>query len=117
MRKQLRRAQTQGRAHNDIAICIGLNALVAVAELRVVENLLRAFEQKAGLVADLRKCQAEWESDRRISSFSLGTHDISDRCINRPYDTPPNIRFLRVNSSNWTARRGFEPNKVRLLGK
>jgi PAS domain S-box-containing protein len=37
------------------------------------------YQTAAGLVADLIKCQAEWESHRRISSFSLGAHDISDR--------------------------------------
>jgi len=37
------------------------------------------YQTAAGLVADLRKCLTEWESHKRISSFSLGTHDISDR--------------------------------------
>src|SRR6202043_1813703 len=31
--------------------------------------------------ADLRKCLTEWESCRRISSFSLGANDISDRLL------------------------------------
>src|SRR6201984_2664215 len=37
------------------------------------------YQTAAGLVADPRKCLTEWESHKRISSFSLGTHDISDR--------------------------------------
>jgi PAS domain S-box-containing protein len=37
------------------------------------------YQTAAGLVADLRKCLTEWESHKRISSFALGTHDISDR--------------------------------------
>jgi PAS domain S-box-containing protein len=37
------------------------------------------YQTAAGLVADLRKCLTEWESDKCISSFSLGQHDISDR--------------------------------------
>jgi serine/threonine protein kinase len=37
------------------------------------------YQTAAGLVADLRKCLTEWQSHKRISSFSLGRHDISDR--------------------------------------
>ncbi|HXM30507.1 MAG TPA: AAA family ATPase [Chthoniobacterales bacterium] len=37
------------------------------------------YQTVAGLVTDLRKCLTEWDSHKRISSFSLGTHDISDR--------------------------------------
>src|SRR4030088_751835 len=37
------------------------------------------YQTAAGLVTDLRKCLTEWESHKRISSFCLGTHDISDR--------------------------------------
>jgi len=37
------------------------------------------YQTATGLVADLRKCLTEWESDKCISSFSLGKHDISDR--------------------------------------
>jgi PAS domain S-box-containing protein len=37
------------------------------------------YQTAAGLVTDLRKCLTEWESHKRISSFSIGTHDISDR--------------------------------------
>src|SRR4029077_4161574 len=39
------------------------------------------YQTAAGLVADLRKCLTEWESRRRISSFFLGAHDISDRLL------------------------------------
>ncbi len=39
------------------------------------------YQTAAGLTADLRKCLTEWESSRRISSFSLGAHDISDRLL------------------------------------
>ena len=39
------------------------------------------YQTAAGLMADLRKCLTEWESSRRISSFSLGAHDISDRLL------------------------------------
>ena len=39
------------------------------------------YQTAAGLVADLSKCLVEWESRGRISSFSLGQHDISDRLL------------------------------------
>jgi PAS domain S-box-containing protein len=39
------------------------------------------YQTAAGLTADLRKCLTEWESCRRISSFSLGANDISDRLL------------------------------------
>ncbi len=39
------------------------------------------YQTAAGLTADLRQCLTEWESCRRISSFSLGANDISDRLL------------------------------------
>jgi PAS domain S-box-containing protein len=39
------------------------------------------YQTAAGLTADLKECLTEWESSRRISSFSLGAHDISDRLL------------------------------------
>ena len=39
------------------------------------------YQTAAGLLADLRRCLAEWESRRQISSFSLGEHDISNRLL------------------------------------
>jgi predicted ATPase/signal transduction histidine kinase len=39
------------------------------------------YQTADGLLADLRKCLTEWESQRRIGSFSLGTHDIADRLL------------------------------------
>jgi predicted ATPase/signal transduction histidine kinase len=39
------------------------------------------YQTAAGLIADLKQCLAEWESRGRISSFSLGTRDISDRLL------------------------------------
>src|SRR6516162_1313200 len=37
------------------------------------------YQTATGLMADLGKCLDEWESYKRIRSFSLGAHDISDR--------------------------------------
>src|SRR6516225_6604622 len=39
------------------------------------------YQTAAGLVADLKKCLGQLESHRHIGSFSLGTHDISDRLL------------------------------------
>ena len=39
------------------------------------------YQTAAGLVADLKKCLGQLESHRHICSFSLGTHDISDRLL------------------------------------
>ena len=39
------------------------------------------YQTAGGLVADLKKCLGQLESHRHICSFSLGTHDISDRLL------------------------------------
>ena len=39
------------------------------------------YQTAAGLLADLRKCLTEWESQRRIGSFTLGAHDIAGRLL------------------------------------
>src|SRR6267378_5101356 len=37
------------------------------------------YQTATGVEADLRRCLAEWKKLGRIASFSLGTHDASDR--------------------------------------
>ena len=37
------------------------------------------YQTAAGVVADLRRCQAEWEAGGRIEPFALGARDVSDR--------------------------------------
>jgi PAS domain S-box-containing protein len=39
------------------------------------------YQTAAGLLADLKKCLTEWESQRRIGSFTLGAHDIAGRLL------------------------------------
>jgi serine/threonine protein kinase len=39
------------------------------------------YQTAAGVEADLRRCLAEWESRRRIDTFSLGSHDTPDRLL------------------------------------
>ena len=37
------------------------------------------YQTAAGVESDLRRCLGEWEKLGRVNSFSIGTHDVSDR--------------------------------------
>src|SRR6266852_1189132 len=37
------------------------------------------YQTAAGVESDVRRCLAEWETQRRIDEFPLGEHDIPDR--------------------------------------
>jgi predicted ATPase len=39
------------------------------------------YQTAAGVAADLRRCQAEWEGHGRIAPFPLGTQDVPDRLL------------------------------------
>ena len=39
------------------------------------------YQTAAGLEADLRRCQTEWLTHRRIAAFPLGMHDLPDRLL------------------------------------
>jgi PAS domain S-box-containing protein len=39
------------------------------------------YQTAAGLEYDLRRCQAEWEAERRVDGFPLGEHDTPDRLL------------------------------------
>ncbi|HUO00248.1 MAG TPA: AAA family ATPase, partial [Bradyrhizobium sp.] len=39
------------------------------------------YQTAAGLESDLRRCQTEWEAQRRIEDFPVGEHDMSDRVL------------------------------------
>src|SRR5215472_15931915 len=39
------------------------------------------YQTAHGLESDLRRCQAEWEAQRRIDDFPLGEHDTPDRLL------------------------------------
>jgi len=51
----------------------------------IVKLLAKTAEERyqtaAGVEADLRRCLAEWESQRRIDTFTLGAHDTPDRIL------------------------------------
>src|ERR1700720_2966987 len=61
------------------------NNLPATVSAIIMKLLAKTAEDRyqtaAGLTADLRQCLTERESCRRISSFSLGANDISDRLL------------------------------------
>jgi serine/threonine protein kinase len=39
------------------------------------------YQTAAGLEADLRRCQTEWQAHHRIAAFPLGMHDLPDRLL------------------------------------
>jgi hypothetical protein len=39
------------------------------------------YQTAAGVQSDLRRCLAEWETQRRIDEFPLGQHDTPDRLL------------------------------------
>jgi PAS domain S-box-containing protein len=39
------------------------------------------YQTAAGLEADLRRCQTEWQTHRRIAAFPLATRDLPDRLL------------------------------------
>jgi predicted ATPase/signal transduction histidine kinase/CheY-like chemotaxis protein len=51
----------------------------------VMKLLAKAAEERyqtaAGLEADLRRCQEEWQTHRRIAAFPLGMYDLPDRLL------------------------------------
>src|SRR5712671_608464 len=58
----------------------GIPGTVSVIVMRLLAKTTEDRYQTApGVEADLRRCLAEWKKLGRIDSFSLGTHDASDR--------------------------------------
>jgi len=74
------------------------------------------YQTATGLLADLKKCLAEWESHRRIGSFSLGAHDISDRLLmpEKLYGRDREIKTL-LDAFDQVVTTG-EPNLVLVSG-
>jgi predicted ATPase/signal transduction histidine kinase len=56
-------------------------ALSAIVMKLLAKTAEERYQTAAGLEADLRRCQAEWESHGRIDAFSRGAHDVSDRLL------------------------------------
>jgi PAS domain S-box-containing protein len=47
----------------------------------LAKNAEERYQTAAGLKADLRRCQSEWQSHGRIDQFALGADDLSDRLL------------------------------------
>src|SRR5499426_2140895 len=60
------------------------NIPASVSEI-IMKLLAKTAEERyqtaAGLESDLRRCQIEWEAQRRIDDFALGEHDTPDRLL------------------------------------
>ncbi|HYZ72987.1 MAG TPA: AAA family ATPase, partial [Chthoniobacterales bacterium] len=55
-----------------------LSAIVSKLLSKTAES---RYQSAAGLEADLRRCLASWETDRRIDRFPLGAKDIPERLL------------------------------------
>jgi predicted ATPase/signal transduction histidine kinase len=55
-----------------------LSALVMKLLAKTAEE---RYQTAAGLEADLRRCQSEWQVHGRIAAFPLGMHDLPDRLL------------------------------------
>ena len=47
----------------------------------ITAALEERYQSAAGLGADLRRCQTQWESNGCIDRFALGEHDLSERLL------------------------------------
>jgi serine/threonine protein kinase len=56
-------------------------AISAIILKLVTKTAEGRYQTAAGVEADLRRCLAEWESRRRIITFSLGAYDTPDRLL------------------------------------
>src|SRR6201987_5161840 len=56
-------------------------ALSATVMKLPAKTAAERYETAAGVEADLRRCQVEWEMTHRIGAFPLGAHDASDRLL------------------------------------
>src|SRR5215467_701818 len=62
-----------------------LNKIPGAVSAFVMKLLAKRAEDRyqtaSGLEHDLRRCQTEWEAERRIDDFPLGEHDTPDRLL------------------------------------
>src|SRR5580704_14716251 len=56
-------------------------ALSAIIMRLLAKNAEDRYQTAAGLVADLRRCLVQWQTQGRIDSFPLGADDLSDRLL------------------------------------
>jgi PAS domain S-box-containing protein len=53
----------------------------AIVSKLLAKTAEERYQTAAGLERDLRRCLAEWETQRRIDAFPLGQHDTPDRLL------------------------------------
>jgi PAS domain S-box-containing protein len=62
-----------------------LKSVPGVVSAIIMKLLAKAAEDRyqtaAGVESDLRRCLAEWETQRRIAEFLIGEHDTPDRLL------------------------------------
>src|SRR5262245_13569887 len=56
-------------------------SIAAIVMKLLAKNAEDRYQTAAGVEADLRRCLTDWEAYGRISPFSLGAHDVSDRLL------------------------------------
>jgi predicted ATPase len=56
-------------------------AVSAIIMKLLAKTAEQRYQTAAGAESDLRRCLAEWETQRRIDEFSLGEHDTPDRLL------------------------------------
>jgi serine/threonine protein kinase len=56
-------------------------SLSAIVMRLLAKNAEDRYQTAAGLVADLRRCLVQWQTQGRIDSFPLGADDSSDRLL------------------------------------
>jgi len=56
-------------------------SLSAIVMKLLAKSAEDRYQTAAGLEADLRRCQAQWEAHGRIEPFPLGMQDVSDRLL------------------------------------
>jgi serine/threonine protein kinase len=56
-------------------------SLSAIVMKLLAKSAEDRYQTAAGLEADLRRCQAQWEAHGRIEPFPLGMRDVSDRLL------------------------------------
>src|SRR4029450_9526633 len=57
------------------------NSVAAIVMKLLAKTAEERYQTAAGVESDLRRCLAEWESQRRIDEFPLGQHDTPDRLL------------------------------------
>jgi PAS domain S-box-containing protein len=56
-------------------------AVSAIVMKLLAKTAEERYQTAAGVESDLRRCCAEWETQRRINGFALGEHDTPDRLM------------------------------------